>query len=439
MLSRLPRNAPAWLDRLSAWLEPFEVCFTHVAQRGAFRRYLLGLLSDSRRKSMSAMLERVSDRGTYQAFQHFITDAPWSADRMWRQLRAVIPERSGVLILDGTSFPKQGRYSVAVARQYCGTLGKIANCQVAVTAALWTGVRAWMLGAALYVPEGWLTPEARQRARIPKTVRFQEKWRLALTLLRQIRAAGFDVTAVLGDAEFGDNATLRRTLHRLQLPYALGISSTLTVFRGVPDVTVPPSPSHGRPRSRLQLVDPVRPEAVRAIAAALPARAWHRVTWRNGANRPWAAHFAALRVTPAHDWRLHRLAPEVWLLFERDLGTTPRIKAYLVHLPPTASLRALVRLAHHRWAIEQQYMELKDELGLDHFEGRSFVGWHRHVVLTALAYAWLQDERRRAGARVPTLPVARAVITEILTAHFFVTRPHYLRTMQKLAEINLRI
>ena len=440
MLTRLPRNAPAWLDRLSDWLEPFEVCFTHVAQRGAFRRYLLGLLSDSRRKSMSAMLERVSDPGTYQAFQHFITDAPWSAERVWRQLRAVIPERRGVLILDGTSFPKQGRRSVAVARQYCGALGKVANCQVAVTAALWTGVRAWMLGAALYLPTEWLLPEARQRARIAATVRFQEKWRLALTLLRQIRAAGFDVTAVLGDAEFGDNAMLRRTLHRLTLPYALGISSTLTVFRGTPKVAVPAKkPGRSRPPSRLQLVDQSRPEAVRLIATALPATAWRRITWRNGTNRPWAAHFAALRVTPAHEWRTHRLAPEVWLLFERDLGSTPRVKAYLVSLPATASLRSLVRLAHHRWAIEQQYEELKDELGLDHFEGRSFVGWHRHVVLTAMAYAWLQDTRRRTGARLPTLPVARGVITEILTAHFFVTRPHYLRTMQKLAEINLRI
>jgi SRSO17 transposase len=398
------------------------------------------LLSDSRRKSMSAMLERVSDPGTYQAFQHFITDAPWSAERVWRQLRAVIPERSGVLILDGTSFPKQGRRSVAVARQYCGTLGKIANCQVAVTAALWTRVRAWMLGAALYLPEEWLTPEARARVRIPATVRFQEKWRLALTLLRQIRAAGFDITAVLGDAEFGDNATLRRTLHRLKLPYALGISSTLTVFRGTPKVAVPTKkPGRSRPTSRLQLVDDTRPVAVRAIAIELPAKAWRRVTWRNGINRSWAAHFAALRVTPAHDWRTHRLAPEVWLLFERDLGNTPRVKAYLVNMPGTASLRALVRLAHHRWAIEQQYEELKDELGLDHFEGRSFVGWHRPVVLTSMAYAWLQNARRRAGARLPSLPVARAVITEILTAHFLVTRPHYLRTMQKLAEINLRI
>ena len=440
MLSRLPRNAPAWLDQLSDWLEPFEVCFSHVAQRGAFRRYLLGLLSDSRRKSMSAMLERVTDPGTYQAFQHFITHAPWSAERLWRALRAVIPERTGVLILDGTSFPKQGRRSVAVARQYCGTLGKVANCQVAVTAALWTGVRAWMVGAALYLPEEWLTPEARQRAQIPASLRFQEKWRLALTLLRQTRAAGLQITAVLGDAEFGDNATLRRTLHRLKLPYALGISSTVTVFRGRPPVAVPPRKAGraGTP-TRLQLTDATRPEAVRAIAAALPARAWRRITWRNGANRSWAAHFAALRVTPAHDWRARRLAPEVWVLFERDLGATPRIKAYFIALPATASLRALVHLAHQRWAIEQQYMELKDELGLDHFEGRSFVGWHRHVVLTALAYSWLQDARRRASAPQPTLPVVRAVITEILTAHFFVTRPHYLQTMQKLAQINLRI
>jgi SRSO17 transposase len=436
----LPRNAPAWLDRLSTWLVSFEPCFEHVAQRGAFRRYLLGLLSDSRRKSMSAMLQRVHDPGTYQAFQHFITHAPWDAGRVWRQLRTTMPERTGVLILDGTSFPKQGPHSVGVARQYCGTLGKVANCQVAVTAALWTGVRAWMLGAALYLPEAWLTPEARQRAKIPATVRFQEKWRLALTLLRQVRAAGIQITAVLGDAEFGDSATFRRTLHRLNLPYALGVSSTLTVFRGTPRVAVPRrQPGRGATPTRLQLTEPTRPEAIKAIAAQVPARGWRRITWRNGTNRPWAAHFTALRVTPAHDWRAHRLAPEVWLLFERDLGATPRIKAYLVALPATASLRTLVRLAHHRWAIEQQYEELKDELGLDHFEGRSFPGWHRHVVLTALAYSWLQSERRRAGRRLPSLPVVRAVITEVLTAHFFVTQPHYLETMLKLRQFHLRI
>ena len=416
MLSRLPRNAPVWLDRLSAWLEPFERSFGHVAQRGAFRRYLLGLLSDSRRKSMSAMWERVHDPGTYQAFQHFISHAPWDHARIWRQLRAVIPDRDGVLILDATSFPKQGTQSVGVARQYCGTLGKVANCQVAVTAALWTGARAWMLGAALYLPETWLTREARQRAKIPATVRFQEKWRLALTLLRQARAAGLRITAVLGDAEFGDNRTLRQHLHRSRLDYALGVSSTLTVVRA----------------------GMTRAEAVRVIAEQLPRRAWRVVSWRNGHNRPWKAQFAAVRGTPTPRWP-HRRTPEVWILFERDLGATPRVKTYFVSLPVTASLRALVRLAHHRWAIEQQYLELKDELGLDHFEGRSFPGWHRHVLLTALAYTWLQHERRRAGARLPSLPIARAVITEVLTAHFFVTNPQYLETMLKFRDFHLRI
>jgi len=436
----LPRDAPAWLDRLSTWLEPFEASFGHVAQRGAFRRYLFGLLSDSRRKSMSAMLERVHDPGTYQAFQHFISHAPWDHARIWRPLRAVIPDREGVVILDATSFPKQGTQSVGVARQYCGTLGKVANCQVAVTAALWTGARAWMLGAALYRPATWLTSEARHRAKIPPAVRFHEKWRLALTLLRQVRAAGIRITAVLGDADFGDSATLRRMLHRLQVPYALGISSTATVFRGTPPVAVPPRrrPSASAP-TRLQVTDGSRPEAIRSVAAQLPRRAWHRVTWRNGINRPWAAHFAALRVMPAQDWRRRHLAPEVWLLLERDLGTTPRVKAYFVALPTTATLRALVRLAHHRWAIEQQYLELKDELGLDHFEGRSFPGWNRHVLLTALAYTWLQHERRRRGARLPSLPIARAVITEVLTAHFFVTHPRYLETMMKFRDFHLQI
>ena len=436
----LPRDAPAWLDRLSRWLQPFEDAFGHVAQRGAFRRYLMGLLSDSRRKSMSAMLARVRDPGTYQAFQHFITDAPWTAEHVWRRLRATIPDREGVLILDGTSFPKQGAHSVGVARQYCGTLGKIANCQVAVTVALWTGARAWMLGASLYLPEAWLTPAQRQRARMPATVVFQEKWRLALTLLRQVRTSGITVTAVLGDAEFGDNATLRRALHRAKLPYALGVSSTLTVFLGTPALTEPaPLVGKGRPRTRRLLAAGVESFAVSALAAAQPAKAWRLVTWRNGTNRPWRARFWAHRVTPAHDWRERRVAPEVWLLCERDLGTTPRTKYHLVHLPATASLKVLVRLAHQRWAIEQQYQELKDELGLDHFEGRSLAGWQRHVVLTALAYAWLQVERRRRGAQLPSLPVARAIITEILTAHFFVTHPHYLDTMLKLRDISLRI
>ena len=269
----LPGNAPAWIDRFLTWLEPFEGAFGHRAQRGAFRRYLLGLLSDSPRKSMSAMLARVSEPGSYQAFQHFITDAPWDADLLWQRLRATVPARAGVLILDGTSFPKQGLHSVGVARQYCGALGKIANCQVAVTAALWSGTQAWMLGAQLYLPEEWLTSAARTRARIPASTRFQEKWRLALTLVRQVRAAGFQITAVLADAEFGDNSTLRAMLHRAGLPYALGITSQLGVFVGPVRLRRPQQSSGtpGRPRTKATLAPGTDP----------PRRAWPR-SWPRG-------------------------------------------------------------------------------------------------------------------------------------------------------------
>jgi len=421
----LDRTATAWLRRLLAWLEPFEDGVSRQSQRGALRRYVSGLLNDSRRKSMEAMWARLSDPGSYQAFHHFITHAPWQAEAVWKRLRAVVPERTGVLILDGTSFPKQGRASVGVARQYCGARGKIANCQTAVTVALWTGARAWLLGATLYLPEEWLTPRQRTRAQIPAAVRFAPKWQLALTLLRQVRAAGFTVTAVVGDAEFGDNATLRRTLHRARLPYALGVSSDLKVFLGTPALEPPPAPTgKGRPRTRRGVPPDTRTVEARAWAAAQPARRWRLVSWRNGTNAAWRARFCAVRVTPAHDWRERRLAPEVWVLCERELAGGDRVRYYLVDLPLTASLRALVSLAHQRGAIEQQYQELKDEIGLDHFEGRSLPGWQRHVVLTAIAYSFLQNERRRRKQTHLTLPRVRAVMQEVLTAHFFMTQPH---------------
>ena len=241
-----------------------------------------GLLGDSARKSMSAMLARVSEPTSYQAFQHFITHAPWDATVLWRRLRAVMPERTGILILDETSFPKSGPHSVGAARQYCGALGKVANCQVAVTAALWTGQRAWPMGALLYLPEAWISDLARRAtARIPATVVFQEKWRLALTLVRLTRAAGVTLTAVVADAEYGDNSTVRQALHRLRLPYALGISPTLTVFRGTPtlrvDRTQPP------PRNRRGGWPTQDAVSVRAISDALRPR---RGTGSSGATGP---------------------------------------------------------------------------------------------------------------------------------------------------------
>jgi SRSO17 transposase len=380
---------------------------------------------------MSAMLARVTEPGSYQALQHFVTDAPWNADAVWRRLRAVLPERRGILILDETSFPKQGAHSVGAARQYCGALGKVANCQVAVTAALWTGRRAWALGALLYVPEAWTADaDRRTTARIPASLHFQEKWRLALTLLRQVRASHLHVTAVVADAEYGDNSTLRQALHRAKLPYALGISPTLTVFLGTPALRV--DRAQRQPRNRHEGWPEHEAVSVRALAGLLPVTLWRRVSWQNGANAPWAADFAAVRVTPASDWRHRRLAPEVWLLCERGLGDAPRTKYYLIALPASASLRALVRLAHQRWAIEQHYQHLKTELGLDHFEGRTYPGWQHHMVISAIAYAFLQKERMRGPVdEALTFPAVRAIVQEVFTGLLFASRPTYGKWLQQ--------
>ena len=427
----LDRHAWALLRRLTRWLDQFKDCFGHRAQHVSLRQYIDGLLGDSARKSMSAMLTRVSDPTSYQAFQHFITHAPWDAEVVWRRLRAVGPERRGILILDETSFPKSGSHSVGVARQYCGALGKVANCQVAVTAALWTGQRAWPMGALLYLPQEWTSdPPRRATAQIPSSVEFHEKWRLALRLVRRTRAAGVTLTAVVADAEYGDNSTVRHTLHRLRLPYALGISPTLTVFRGTPTLRIdrqqPP------PRNRRHGWPDQDTVGVRLLSEALPARAWRRVTWRNGTNPSWEADFAAVRVTPATDWRHRRLAPEIWLLCERGVGPTGRRRHYLVSLPPSASLKQLVRLAHHRWAIEQHYQDLKTELGLDHFEGRTYPGWQHHMAISAVAYAFLQTERMRPhqGPRL-TFPQVRAFVQEIFTGLLFISRPQYMRWMKE--------
>ena len=432
------RRAIAQLRRLMRWLEAFKECFGHRAQQVALRRYVQGLLSDSARKSMEAMLARVTEPGSYQAFQHFITDAPWRADQVWRRLRAVLPEREGLLIIDGTSVPKQGDYSVGVGRQYCGALGKVANCQVAVTAALWTGLRGYLVGAALYLQEAWLTDAARDRARDscqrplsgevapgpdvapPGCARAASPSRACW------RMRNLGTTACFAPTCIGWASRMRSASRRRRPSLRGGRASCRRRARGW-DVRAPDRPW---PPARRRPPSPPLPRGSRGGGAS---------GWRNrGAARQWTVECAALRVTPAHDWRHRRLAPEVWLLAERDVGETPQTKYFFVHLPATASWRQLVRLAHQRWAIEQQYRELKTDLGLEHFEGRTFPGWHHHVVLTAIAYNFLQAERRRHLAGL-TFPAARAIVQEIFTAYVFAQRPHYLKRIEALRSVKLQI
>ncbi len=424
------------LRRLMRWLAPFTECFGHPAQPVSLGAYINGLLSDSPRKSIQAMLARVTAAPDSQAVNHFITNAPWSAAKMWGILRAQLPERRGALVLDDTGFPKKGTQSVGVARQYSGTLGKIGNCQVAVTAALWTGRLAWLVGAALYLPEEWANdPARRTEARIPLTVRFRRKWELALQLVRQVRAAGIDLTGVLGDSGYGDATPFRRALHLMELPYGFGVSATLTVFRGTPQLETPPKvrgPRLRRPRYKLGTTEP--PLTVKALAASLPAKAWRTITWSHADNPARAAQCAAVRVTPANDWEHGHLLPEVWLLCERPAGTIDE-KYYLINLPASTPLRRLVTFMHQRWAIEQQYQQLKTELGLDHFEGRTYPGWNHHIAVSAVAYAFLQCERLRRMPEIVSFETIRAIVQDVFVCLLFAARPKYAVWMGQLRDM----
>src|SRR3954467_14105370 len=378
--------ARALLRRLGQFLDQFSACFSRQPQRDAATQYIDGLFNDSERKSMQAMHERLGDPRDYQALQHFITHSPWEAARVWTQLRAVVPLRAGILALDDTGFPKQGTQSPGVQRQYCGALGKIGNCQVAVSSALIADGRTWPLAFDLYLPTSWTDDRARcAAAGIPATVRFREKWRIALAQVRTVQQAGFTITGVVVDADYGANAAFRAGLERLGLAYGVAI-------RGEATFTVADVPGT---------------LSARALADSAPADAWETVSWGTGTAGPLTAEFCALRVRPTAG------RGDRWLLCEpsaRDVR-----KYYLLHLPATTPRVDLVALARSRWPIEQQYRELKDDLRLDHFEGRTYQGWTHHVVLTAVAFTFLQIERARPtdGPR-PTLPVVRGWVREIM-------------------------
>lgn len=397
-LSKLRKDLAAFLDAVVGTLD-------NARRRRWCEAYVRGVLLDGQRKSIEPMAVRLKtieqgEEDYEQALQQFINQSPWDEQAVLDGLQTWVARHFGAeghLILDDTGFPKQGRHSVGVARQYTGTLGKVASCQVAVTLQVATDREVLGLDARLYLPQAWADDRQRcEKSGIPAGVAYQPKWQLALAMLRRAHGNGFS-GAVLADSLFGTVTEFRQQLAADGWTYCVGVDSTLKVIAANADLgPVPKHSGRGRP--------PTRPRKVRAGAKSPSVKQWavehsadfRKVTWREGTKGKMAGRFAAWRVRPAHKLSAGKEPLEAcWLLVEWPEDAEHPAKYFFSNLPPTTSLKRLVATAKSRWWIEHSYRELKDELGLDHFEGRSWRGWHHHVVLVLLAYAFLQDVRRR--------------------------------------------
>jgi SRSO17 transposase len=368
---------------------------------------------------MQGLVNRVSDPARYQSLQHFITHSTWSADDVWSTLRKKAVDDHGVLVIDDTGIPKQGRDSVGVARQYSGTLGKIGNCQIVVSCVLHTARSTWPMAMDLYLPEEWMEDEARRESvGIPESIFFRPKWKIALDQVDALLRQGITIDAVVADAAYGSSSEFREGLASRKQNYVVGINNTTTVFLD-PDW---PSPSG---------FEQQKAHPVRMIAYLLPAEAWQKVTWRKGTKGPLAAEFARIRVMAAREGRE---SSPCWLLMERPLSGNGDRKYYLSNLPKDVPLRTLVDRAHQRWCVELNYQQLKSELALDHFEGRQYAGFHRHLVLTALAFFFLEKERRRHRSKpLPTLNAMRRLVTDIVIAIQFATGERFTAMVKDFA------
>lgn len=359
--------------------------------------YVRGLLLDGERKSIEPLARRLPD-GNVQALQQVVGQSPWPVEPVRERLGQHLAEAlspGSAWVVDEVGFPKQGTHSVGVARQYSGTLGKVGNCQVAVSLHYTTEDGSLPVDWRLYLPERWTQDPARcRKAGVPADVRFQPKWELALACCDQALAWGIPPGVVLADAVYGKVTEFRTGLEARRLAYVVDIDPTLTVWTTPQRRTPVPARGRGRPPKPRYMGPP--PESVATVATRLPARAWRTVRWREGTKGGLENRFAACRVQPAHGYRAG--APELpvgWLLIEWPPDADAPAKYWLSNLPPTTPLRRLVRWAKTRWRIEQDYRQAKRELGLDHYEGRSWLGWHHHVTLTMVAYGFLMLERLR--------------------------------------------
>jgi SRSO17 transposase len=348
------------------------------------------------RKSVEPMAARVDPMhasARHQSLHHFVAKAEWSDSEMLRRVAQwVVPHmdfsRGGWWIIDDTGFPKKGKHSAGVARQYCGMLGKQDNCQVAVSVSVADERASVPVAYRLYLPEAWARDRRRRRAAsVPDAIEFRPKWQIALEQIQQLTGEGVPAAPVVADAGYGVVTAFRDALTAQGLPYIVGISTETTVW--APGRAPLPAPKYrgiGRPPTLMRRTRRHCPLSVETLAKHLPTSAWRTVTWREGTRGAMRSRFAAVRVRPAHrdDWR-STPRPEEWLLIEWPPTEPAPIKYWLSTLPPTATRADLVRLARLRWRIERDYQELKDELGLDHFEGRGWRGFHHHATLCIAA------------------------------------------------------
>lgn len=416
------------LERLAVYLDKFAPCFNRPVQQDVARRYVKGLLSDAKRKNMEQIWGRITDPGEYQSLQNFITHSTWSSDGLWKMLRKQQLDAEGVLLIDDTGIRKSGKHSVGVARQYSGTLGQVGNCQVIVTSVLRSGQSTWPIAMDLYLPDEWASDEERRAsAGIPEDIPFRKKWEIALEQVDTALAAGLTLKFVVADAGYGDTSAFRDGLEERKLRYVVAIPGSLQVFPKRPRCKAPPQTGHGRPRSRLLLTENSSvPVDVKSLAMSLPSKRWKTVAWRKGSKGWLKAEFVAMRVTPSEGWKKRGLLrDECWLLLERPCDSDEPEKYYLSNCSSGMALKTLVNIAHSRWAIEQNYEQLKQEVAFDHFEGRSYNGLNHHLVLTALTFSFLERERRRSKSKeIPTLPEVRRAVTEIFVAMLFASNEH---------------
>jgi SRSO17 transposase len=392
-------------ERFAAYLDAIAAVLRHSRRAAAARAYCTGLLLPGERKSIEPMAARLAParvQAQHQSLHHVVAQAEWDDAALLRAVRErVLPaiERHGPVrywIVDDTGFPKQGRHSVGVARQYCGQLGKRENCQVAVSLSVANDRASLPIAWRLYLPEAWAEdPGRRANAGVPQEIGFATKTAIALGQLRQAREEGVPVGIVLGDAGYGDETEFRIGVGELDLHYVLGLRSATTVWPPG-EAPLPPAPrsGRGRPPTRLRRRPDHQPVSVKDLALGLPRRAWRTVTWREGNRAELSSRFAARRVRPAHrDTLRPEPWPEEWLLIEWPRGAEEPAKYWLSTLPPTTPLKALVHAAKARWVIERDHQELKQEIGLGHYEGRGWRGFHHHAGLSIAAYGFLVAER----------------------------------------------